>query len=89
MWKVMCMDLWFVCAGAHHPFAIFADPDAGAGFFEFEVLEQLDSVCILGVVLQAALPFPRKPVGQRPGRRRTRNGVDGHVVRVCELHGGG
>ena len=83
----MCMDLWFVSAGAHDPFAIFADPDAGAGFFEFEVLEQLDSVCILRIVLQAALPFARKPVRQRPGCRRTLDSVDGHVIGICELHG--
>ena len=47
----MCMDLRFVCARTHDPFTIFARPDTGAGFFEFKVLEQLDSICVFGIIL--------------------------------------
>ena len=84
--KVMGMNLGLVCARTHDPFAIFADPDASTCFFEFEILEKLDSICVLGVVFQAALPFSRKPVRQRTGGRGTRDRVDWHLVGVRELH---
>lgn len=48
--KVMCMNLRLICAGTHNPFSIFTDANASAGFFEFEVLEKLDSICVLGIV---------------------------------------
>ncbi len=54
------MDLRFVGAGAHDPFAIFADAYTLTGFFKLEVLEQLDPVGIFGVLL--SLFLLRQPV---------------------------
>jgi len=42
--EIVGVYLWLVCAGAHDPLSIFRDPHADTGLFEFEVLEQFDSV---------------------------------------------
>ena len=63
--KAVDVDLWFVCASAHDPVAIFTDTDPAAGLFELEILEKLDSILVLWVVFQTALPLPRKPIGKR------------------------
>jgi hypothetical protein len=86
--KVMGMNLRLICASTHNPFTIFADPDASACFFEFEILEKLDSICVLGVVFQAPLPFSGKPIWQRTGGRSTGYRVDWHLVGIRELHRG-
>ena len=86
VWKVVCVNLRFVCASAHDPFSIFTDSYARASFLELEVLEKLHSICVLRIVFQAALPFARKPVGKwsRSGCARYR--VDGHIIWVGKLH---
>lgn len=42
--------------GTNNPVAIIADAYTGAGFFEFEILQKLDSICVIGILLEA--PFP-------------------------------
>jgi len=86
--KVMSMNLRLICASTHNPFTIFADPDASACLLEFEILEKLDSICVLRVVFQAALPFSGKPIWQRTRGRSTGYRVDWHLVGIRELHHG-
>jgi hypothetical protein len=73
----------------HHPLAILTRAHAAAGLVELEVLQQLHAVRILGVLLQAPLPFPRQPFRQRPGSGCAGDRVHRHGGRVSELHAGG
>jgi hypothetical protein len=62
MWQVVCVNLRLVGTSAHHPIAIGRDANAGRGFLELEVLEQLDAVGIFGILLQTPLALTRKPL---------------------------
>lgn len=58
----MGVNLWFVCARAHNPFAIFADSNTSTRLLELEILEDFDPVGIFGVFLLFLLLFLRQPV---------------------------
>jgi hypothetical protein len=45
------MNLWLVGAGAHDPLPIVADANTLARFFELKVLQELNPICVLGVVI--------------------------------------
>ena len=53
MRQIMCMNLRLICSCAHSPFSIIAHSYTIAGFFELEVLEELDSIGVFGVIIQA------------------------------------
>jgi hypothetical protein len=80
------MYLRFVSASAHDPFSIVTNTYAGTGFFELKVLQQLDTIRIFGIVLQAAFSSSSQPFWKRPRRVRTRNRIDWDIVRIRELH---
>lgn len=65
MGQVVNVYLRLVCARAHDPVAILAHTNTLAGFLKLEILQQVDAVGEFGVVLQTALSFPNKPLGQR------------------------
>lgn len=72
----------------HHPFAIFASPDTLTGFFELEVLKQLNPIRILRVVFQAALSPSCKPFRKWSGSIRPGYGVYRNLGLIRQLHPG-
>lgn len=83
----VCVDLRLVSARTHDPVSIRRDADTRRRFLELEILEQLDAVCVLGILLQTALAFAREPFRQRSGAGGTRDGVHRHGSLGGELHG--
>jgi hypothetical protein len=81
------VDLRLVCTSAHDPIAILADPDTVACLLELKVLQELDTILVLGIVLQASLSAPGKPVWKGASCRRPRDCVDGNGSRIGKLHG--
>jgi hypothetical protein len=51
------MYLGFVSTRAHHPLPIFTDSYTRTCFFEFEILQQFDAICIVGIILETSLAF--------------------------------
>lgn len=45
----------------HDPFPVIANPDTLAGFFELEILQQFNAICVFGIGLQASLALSGKP----------------------------
>lgn len=86
MREVVGVDLRFVCSSTHHPLPIITDSYTRAGFFEFEILEKLDAIGVLGIIFQAALSFAGDPVRKGPGCGGARYRIDWHLVRIRELH---
>jgi hypothetical protein len=72
----------------HNPFTIFTGSDTLASFLKLEILQQLHSVRILGIVFQAALSASSEPFWEGPSGVRARDGVYRHLRLVRELHGG-
>lgn len=58
-----CVD-----TSAHDPLSIIANSDALAGFLELEVLQELNSVCILAVISETSFPLPSQPFWERSSR---------------------
>jgi len=87
MRRVVDVDLGLICARRHDPVAIFAHAHTLAGLFKLEILQQVDAVCKLGIIFQAAFPLADEPLGQRAGLAAT-DGVDRHVS-LRDFHGGG
>lgn len=84
--KIVNMNLRLVGACAHDPLTIFTYSDPGTGLLEFEILKQLDSVLVLGIILKTALSAAGKPVWERSRSRRAGYGVYRHIARIGELH---
>jgi hypothetical protein len=76
------MNLWLIGACAHDPLPIFTDANSGTGLLELEILEQLDSVLVLGIILETALSAAGKPVWERSRSRRAGYGVYRHIARI-------
>lgn len=55
---------------AHNPLAVFADTNAVTGFLELEVLQQFNTISVLWIILQAALPAACKPFREWPSTVR-------------------
>jgi hypothetical protein len=51
MREIVCMNLRLVCPRAHHPFSVIAHSYAVASFFKLEVLQELDSIGVFGIIL--------------------------------------
>lgn len=78
--------LYLSTTSTHHPFAILAHSHAGRCLFKLEVLQQLDSIRVLGVLFQTALSFPGQPFREGSRSLSSGNGIDGDCAPIAELH---
>lgn len=82
---------WWRSIGLRHtsandPISILTDSHALARLLELKILQQLHAVRIFTILLQTALPFPRKPFRKGTCGTFAGDGIDGDCGGGSELH---